>query len=80
MQVGDGLNDTFKIPGLELYEANELSILNRWGGTVYHKISYGNDWDAPGLNEGTYFYLLKVKAAGNKWEIYKGYITILRSK
>ncbi|WP_316813800.1 gliding motility-associated C-terminal domain-containing protein [Pedobacter heparinus] len=77
---GDGLNDTFKIPGLELYEANELSILNRWGGTVYHKISYRNDWDAPGLNEGTYFYLLKVKAAGNKWEIYKGYITILRNK
>lgn len=76
----DGLNDTFEIPGLELYEANELTILNRWGGTVYNKKSYKNDWDAPGLNEGTYFYLLKVKAAGNKWEIYKGYVTILRNK
>lgn len=77
---GDGLNDTFKIPGLELYEANELTILNRWGGTVYDKKGYTNDWAATGLNEGTYFYLLKLKNVANKWEVYKGYITILRSK
>jgi gliding motility-associated-like protein/uncharacterized repeat protein (TIGR01451 family) len=77
---GDGLNDTFEIPGLELYQANELTIVNRWGGTVYDKKGYTNDWAATGLNEGTYFYLLKVKTAANKWEVYKGYITILRSK
>jgi gliding motility-associated-like protein/uncharacterized repeat protein (TIGR01451 family) len=77
---GDGLNDTFEIPGLELYEANELTIINRWGGTVYDKKGYTNDWAATGLNEGTYFYLLKVKSAANKWEVYKGYVTILRSK
>lgn len=77
---GDGLNDTFEIPGLELYQANELTIVNRWGGTVYDKKSYKNDWAATGLNEGTYFYLLKVKTAADKWEIYKGYITILRNK
>ncbi|WEK20846.1 MAG: gliding motility-associated C-terminal domain-containing protein [Candidatus Pedobacter colombiensis] len=77
---GDGLNDTFQIPGLELYEANELTIVNRWGGTVYNKKSYQNDWAATGLSEGTYFYLLKVKTAGNKWEVYKGYVTVLRSK
>jgi gliding motility-associated-like protein/uncharacterized repeat protein (TIGR01451 family) len=76
---GDGLNDTFEIPGLELYEANELTIVNRWGGTVYDKKSYGNDWAGMGLNEGTYYYLLKVKTAANKWEIYKGFVTILRS-
>lgn len=77
---GDGLNDTFEIPGLELYQANELTIVNRWGGTVYDKKGYTNDWSATGLNEGTYFYLLKVKTAVNKWEVYKGYVTILRSK
>jgi gliding motility-associated-like protein/uncharacterized repeat protein (TIGR01451 family) len=77
---GDGLNDTFEIPGLELYQANELTIVNRWGGTVYDKKGYTNDWAATGLNEGTYFYLLKVKTAANKWEVYKGYITILRNK
>lgn len=77
---GDGLNDTFQIPGLELYEANELTIVNRWGGTVYEKKGYRNDWTAIGLNEGTYYYLLKVKTATNKWEVYKGFLTILRSK
>lgn len=77
---GDGLNDTFAIPGLEFYEANELTIVNRWGGTVYEKKGYQNDWAGTGLSEGTYFYLLKVKTAVNKWEVYKGYVTILRSK
>lgn len=77
---GDGLNDTFEIPGLELYEANQLTILNRWGGTVYDKKGYINDWAGTGLNEGTYYYLLKVKSAANKWEVYKGYVTLLRSK
>ncbi|TKC62213.1 T9SS type B sorting domain-containing protein [Pedobacter hiemivivus] len=77
---GDGLNDTFVIPGLEFYEANELTIVNRWGGTVYEKKGYQGDWAATGLTEGTYFYLLKVKTAGNKWEVYKGFVTMLRSK
>jgi gliding motility-associated-like protein/uncharacterized repeat protein (TIGR01451 family) len=77
---GDGLNDTFVIPGLEFYEANELTIVNRWGGTVYEKKGYQGDWSATGLTEGTYFYLLKVRTAGNKWEVYKGFVTMLRSK
>ncbi len=77
---GDGLNDTFEIPGLTMYETNELTIVNRWGGTVYDKKGYKNDWDGSNLNEGTYYYLLKIKTADNKWEVYKGYVTILRSK
>lgn len=75
---GDGRNDTFTIPGLELYEANELTFFNRWGSTVYDKKGYKNDWDGSQLNEGTYFYLLKIKIASNKWEVYKGFITIIR--
>lgn len=77
---GDGLNDTFTIPGLDRFEANELTIFNRWGSTVYEKKGYKNEWDGSQLNEGTYFYLLKIKTAGNKWEVYKGYVTIIRGK
>lgn len=77
---GDGLNDVFEIPGLEYYEANELTIVNRWGGTVYEKKGYKNDWAANGLNEGTYYYLLKIKTAANKWGVYKGYVTVIRNK
>lgn len=77
---GDGMNDTFVIPGLEFFEANELTMFNRWGSTVYDKKGYKNDWDGSQLNEGTYFYLLKIKSASNKWEVYKGFVTIIRGK
>lgn len=77
---GDNKNDTFQIPGLDFYEANELTILNRWGGTLYYRKGYKNDWTGEGLNEGTYFYLLKIKTADNKWEVYNGYVTLLRGK
>lgn len=75
---GDGLNDTFTIPGLEFFEANELTIFNRWGATVFDKKGYKNEWDGGQLNEGTYFYLLKIKSAANKWEVYKGFVTVIR--
>ncbi len=75
---GDNKNDTFIIPGLDKYEANELTIMNRWGATVYNKKGYKNEWTGEGLSEGTYYYLLKVKTMANKWEVYKGYITLLR--
>jgi len=75
---GDNKNETFRIPGLEKYTENEITIINRWGNTVYAKKGYKGDWTGDGLSEGTYFYLLKVKAGSNKWEVYKGYITLLR--
>lgn len=77
---GDGVNDNFVIPGLENYKANQLSVMNRWGATVYDKKGYKNEWNGEGLNEGTYFYLLKVQTTSGKWNIYKGYLTLLRSK
>lgn len=77
---GDAKNETFMIPGLEKYEANELTIINRWGATVYAKKGYKNEWTGDSLAEGTYYYLLKVKTGGNKWEVYKGYVTLLRGK
>ena len=74
----DGRNDTFIIPNLSFYPDNELTIFNRWGNVVYRKKDYQSEWTAPGLNEGTYFYILKVNS-NNKSDIYKGYITLLRS-
>ncbi len=77
---GDGRNDFFSIPGLETYQANELTILNRWGATVYERKGYQNDWTGEGLNEGTYFYVLKIKTSDDKWHSYNGYITLLRGR
>lgn len=75
----DNINDTYKISGLEFYPENEFTILNRWGNHVYEQKSYQNNWTGDGLNEGTYFYVLKIKA-NDKWEVFKGFITLIRTK
>ncbi|WP_316843054.1 gliding motility-associated C-terminal domain-containing protein, partial [Pedobacter gandavensis] len=61
---GDGKNDTFQIIGRENYESIDLSVFNRWGDQVYHNNNYKDEWDGAGLNEGTYFYVLKLKKGG----------------
>ncbi|WP_233165875.1 gliding motility-associated C-terminal domain-containing protein [Pedobacter sp. ASV12] len=77
---GDGTNDTFEIRGLPFFGANELTIVNRWGNEVYKTQNYRNTWTGVGLNEGTYYYILKVReTAMDGWKVYKGYITLIRT-
>ncbi|MEH3115466.1 gliding motility-associated C-terminal domain-containing protein [Pedobacter terrae] len=75
---GDGKNETFVIEGLDLYTENQLTIINRWGSTVYEKKGYLNDWTANGLIDGTYFYVIRVKTANTQWQEFKGYLTVMR--
>jgi len=75
---GDGKNETFFIERLGLYSENQLTIINRWGSTVYEKKGYLNDWTANGLVDGTYFYVIKVKTASAQWQEFKGYVTVMR--
>ncbi|ARS39381.1 hypothetical protein CA265_06830 [Sphingobacteriaceae bacterium GW460-11-11-14-LB5] len=75
---GDGKNDTFYIEHLESFESNEVTIINRWGSTVYQSNHYQNDWTAPGLTDGTYFYVVKVRNGTATWQDYKGYVTVIR--
>jgi gliding motility-associated-like protein/uncharacterized repeat protein (TIGR01451 family) len=77
---GDGINDTFFIPGLDTYSENEITIINRWGNDVYEKKNYKNDWTGNGLVEGTYFYILRAKTLAGVWDVYKGYVTLIRSR
>jgi hypothetical protein len=37
-----------------------LTIFDRWGGLVYERFNYGNNWRAEGVAEGTYYYILAV--------------------
>lgn len=75
---GDGKNDTFFIENLDQFESNEVTIINRWGSTVYQSNSYLNDWTANGLSDGTYYYVVKVRNGNSKWLEYKGYVTVIR--
>jgi gliding motility-associated-like protein/uncharacterized repeat protein (TIGR01451 family) len=75
---GDGKNDLFNIIGLEGYDRAELIIFNRWGNEVYKSDNYKNTWDGQGLNEGTYYYILRLFQGGND-ESHKGWILLKRS-
>lgn len=62
---GDGVNDTFIIPGLENYANNELYIYSRWGSTVYESINYQNDWGGKNLKgenlaDDTYYFMVNL--------------------
>ncbi|WP_157262465.1 Ig-like domain-containing protein [Pedobacter sp. PACM 27299] len=61
---GDGKNDTFQIVGRENYENIDLAVFNRWGDQVYKNNNYKDEWDGAGLNDGTYFYVLKLTKGG----------------
>lgn len=76
---GDGKNDVFKVPQLESFSNNELTIMDRWGNRVYTVKGYQQDWGGEGLSEGTYFYVLKI-TVGSKVKLYKGFITLMRSR
>ena len=74
----DGINDYFKIEGLEVYPDNKLQIFNRRGTILFSQENYRNNWDGTlngrDLPEGTYFYLLE----DGKGKQYKGFIQLNR--
>ena len=53
----DSLNDTFR-PRFSCRPAS-LEVYSRWGQRVYQTNEYHNNWDAQGLPDGIYFYLLR---------------------
>lgn len=64
---GDGINDTWYIPGLEKYPNCLVQIFNRWGQLVFQTTGYdaSKSWDGRSkgslLNEGVYFYSIDLR-------------------
>jgi uncharacterized repeat protein (TIGR01451 family)/gliding motility-associated-like protein len=77
---GDGKNDVLKFPGINAYPENTLSIFNRWGNEVWHSNgAYQENWSGEGLNEGTYYFILRVKDKTGKWQTFSPrWITLLK--
>ncbi|MAU15814.1 MAG: hypothetical protein CMH46_09775, partial [Muricauda sp.] len=90
---GDGMNDYFKILGIENYPDNNVKIFNRWGVLVYQTDNYGQGSNLFfGISEGratlqserelpsgTYFYILTFTSDENPGEeSYSGYLYINR--
>src|SRR5690606_30765590 len=74
---GDGQNDRLVIVGLSDYDNAEVTIFNRWGNEIYRSSNYRQDWDAQGVNEGTYYYLITLKKDGRE-TVHKGWILVKR--
>gem|GEM_PF-2882531 len=75
---GDGKNDRFEIIGWEAYDRIELVVFNRWGNEVYRNVDYDNSWTGDGLNNGTYYYMVKL-IKGNTTDTRKGWVLIKRN-
>jgi len=83
---GDGVNETFRIPGLEDFPGNEIHIFNRWGAKLYHAQNYHLErgWDGNEVNgafgngplpAGTYFYVLDL---GDGSKAHRGFVYLNR--
>ena len=70
----DNLNDALEFTNLEFYPGSRLIVYSRWGNVVYESNSYQNNWKAPDVSEGTYFFILTL----NDGREYSGHVTLLR--
>jgi gliding motility-associated-like protein len=57
---GDDINDLLVFQYLQSFTGNRQTVFDRWGGLIYEKFDYGNNWRAEGIAEGTYYYVLTV--------------------
>ena len=62
---------------MENYEGVSFFVYNRWGDEVYRNLNYKNEWDGKGLNDGTYFYVLKMKK-GSSEDVRRSWILLKR--
>lgn len=76
---GDGLNDALKIPGLKAYPENSMAVFNRWGNEVWRSAgAYQDNWTGEGLNEGTYYFMLRLRDKTGKWQTFIRWVTLIR--
>ncbi|RFM36486.1 T9SS type B sorting domain-containing protein [Chitinophaga silvisoli] len=89
---GDGLgNDAMYIENIDAYPDNEVTVFNRWGGTVFTTKGYNNssnnfngkantgsakNQDVP---DGSYFFIIHATDATGKKIKYTGFLVIKRS-
>lgn len=75
---GDGNNDEWVIKNLEKFANCDVTIFNRWGSEVFKTKNYKNDWRGKNLEQGTYFYKVRVTICDGVVKEFTGYTTIFR--
>jgi gliding motility-associated-like protein len=78
---GDGLNDVWVIPYIELFPECVVEVYNRWGELIFSSIGYKDKWDGrykgKDLPVGTYYYTINLNSTMSPDPI-TGPITIMR--
>jgi gliding motility-associated-like protein len=81
----DDLNETFNGFGVGI-KSYEMRIYNRWGETVYKSKDPILGWDGRIRNseelakQDVYVYVFEITDVFNKFHIYRGHLTLVRSK
>ena len=61
---GDGINDTWEIPGIDKYPNAVVTILNRWGQEIFNVTNYTTPWNGnyngSVLPTADYYYIIKL--------------------
>ncbi|MFM6970125.1 MAG: cadherin domain-containing protein [Sediminibacterium sp.] len=77
---GDGVNDKWVIPNIDMYPDNEVKVYDKAGRAVFAKRGYNNEWDGSlngkKLKEDAYFYVIKFNKDGVL--PIRGYLSIVR--
>ncbi|WP_439647548.1 gliding motility-associated C-terminal domain-containing protein [Chryseolinea lacunae] len=76
---GDPENGFLFVENLDKFPANEVVLINRWGGEVFRQRHYANDWDARGSNgflpAGNYVCIVRLTERG---QTFSRTVTIVR--
>jgi len=56
------------IEGILEYQSSTVQVFDKWGDKVFEKTGYKNNWDAGGMPDGTYFYMIKLEATSVRGE------------
>ena len=79
---GDGINDTWEVPGISDFPGSEVLIFDRWGQKVFKSNGYREPWDGThngrNLSEGSYYYYIQLNQIEGKAAPYTGFISIIR--
>jgi gliding motility-associated-like protein len=75
---GDGVNDYFRIAGLDHYDSCELQVINKRGKTVFSAVRYQNEWDGDNLPDDIYYYHLQLRHTDGAASVYDGYVHVKR--
>jgi gliding motility-associated-like protein len=74
---GDGKNDTFGAEGIGITRF-KISIYNRWGELVFESEDVEKRWEAKGVTEGVYIFVISAVSLDNKPFKRTGTITVFR--